>query len=381
MKVSDDILNPPRKNVKQGIDIPVQGEPVMKSAGPIEPSPLSSNNPLPSELQSPAPKYDTLTDINKYMYGDDIKKLEAEEKDAEKRKRSHAIISSIGGGLSALSNLYFTTQGAPNVQQADYAGRFVKEYNDAKAKRERLKEQWKARMADAVRGDLLSRKRSEEIKAQQDREDGIRANALKRDDARYAGEKEYRRERDTESDRRYDQQYDLSVKQGESARQNAAEGIQLKKDQLSTQDKKIREARLYQFKKMQGDEIPFVLDGKTYVVGSKALSANVGNIVAGILDDVRVSDKFKDKSDKELANDHDWADINRSLNTARSDVKKLAESMKKYAKYSPSAIAAFRSLSDYYTKGKQEIGNDVDSSSLGLGWDNEGDSLDLNWDK
>lgn len=225
MKVSDDILNPPRKNVKQGIDIPVQGEPVMKSAGPIEPSPLSSNNPLPSELQSPAPKYDTLTDINKYMYGDDIKKLEAEEKDAEKRKRSHAIISSIGGGLSALSNLYFTTQGAPNVQQADYAGRFVKEYNDAKDKRERLKDQWKARMADAVRGDLLSRKRSEEIKAQQDREDAIRANALKRDDARYAGEEEYRKKRDTIDDEYRKAQFDHGVKQSE-------EGLKLRKEQL-----------------------------------------------------------------------------------------------------------------------------------------------------
>lgn len=39
----------------------------------------------------------------------------AEEKARKRRERSQAIVSAIGDGISALSNLYFTTQGSPNA--------------------------------------------------------------------------------------------------------------------------------------------------------------------------------------------------------------------------------------------------------------------------
>jgi len=45
----------------------------------------------------------------------------AEEKARKRRERSQAIVSAIGDGISALSNLYFTTQGSPNAYNASNA--------------------------------------------------------------------------------------------------------------------------------------------------------------------------------------------------------------------------------------------------------------------
>ena len=45
----------------------------------------------------------------------------AEEKARKRRERSQAIVSAIGDGISALSNLYFTTKGSPNAYNASNA--------------------------------------------------------------------------------------------------------------------------------------------------------------------------------------------------------------------------------------------------------------------
>lgn len=342
----------------------------------------------------PQKRVESLGDVYNTLYKQRKELTEQEEAEASKKAKASALIMGLGDGISALTNLYYTTKGSPSVQQTNTLGKFQMDYERAKARRERLRDQLFARMEEAAKDQLFYDRRKGEIQDQRDWEKGIREQGWKREDSKRTEDKaergEVRRQtweredsRDAENRRRFDLQYGLNVKQADRTQKNAEAGIGLQTKRYELQDRKDKEARIYQFKKVQGDEIPFVIEGKTYVVGSKALASNVGNIVANILEDVRNSDRFRDKSNRELAKDREWYEINKALNTSKSDVKKLAESMKRYAKYSPSAIEAFQRLSDYYNRGKREAENGENDMMLGLGWDseNDNDSLGLDWDK
>lgn len=342
----------------------------------------------------PQQRVESLGDVYNALYKQRKELTEQEEAEASKKAKASALIMGLGDGISALTNLYYTTKGSPSVQQTSTLGKFQMDYERAKARRERLRDQLFARMEEAAKDQLFYDRRKGEIQDQRDWEKEIREQSWKREDSKRTEDKaergEVRRQtweredsRDAENRRRFDLQYGLNVKQADRTQKNAEAGIGLQTKRYELQDRKDKEARIYQFKKVQGDEIPFVIDGKTYIVGSKALASNVGNIVANILDDIRNSDRFRDKSNRDLAKDQEWYEINKALSTSKSDVKKLAESMKRYAKYSPSAIEAFQRLSDYYNRGKREAENGEDDMMLGLGWDNENDndSLGLDWDK
>lgn len=342
----------------------------------------------------PQQRVESLGDVYNALYKQRKELTEQEEAEASKKAKASALIMGLGDGISALTNLYYTTKGSPSVQQTSTLGKFQMDYERAKARRERLRDQLFARMEEAAKDQLFYDRRKGEIQDQRDWEKEIREQSWKREDSKRTEDKaergEVRRQtwkredsRDAENRRRFDLQYGVNMKQADRTQKNAEAGIGLQKKRYELQDRKDKEARIYQFKKVQGDEIPFVIDGKTYIVGSKALASNVGNIVANILDDIRNSDRFRDKSNRDLAKDQEWYEINKALSTSKSDVKKLAESMKRYAKYSPSAIEAFQRLSDYYNRGKREAENGEDDMMLGLGWDNENDndSLGLDWDK
>lgn len=342
----------------------------------------------------PQQRVESLGDVYNALYKQRKELTEQEEAEASKKAKASALIMGLGDGISALTNLYYTTKGSPSVQQTSTLGKFQMDYERAKARRERLRDQLFARMEEAAKDQLFYARRKGEIQDQRGWEKEIREQSWKREDSKRTEDKaergEVRRQtweredsRDAENRRRFDLQYGLNVKQADRTQKNAEAGIGLQTKRYELQDRKDKEARIYQFKKVQGDEIPFVIDGKTYIVGSKALASNVGNIVANILDDIRNSDRFRDKSNRDLAKDQEWYEINKALSTSKSDVKKLAESMKRYAKYSPSAIEAFQRLSDYYNRGKREAENGEDDMMLGLGWDSENgsDSLGLDWDK
>ena len=342
----------------------------------------------------PQQRVESLGDVYNALYKQRKELTEQEEAEASKKAKASALIMGLGDGISALTNLYYTTKGSPSVQQTSTLGKFQMDYERAKARRERLRDQLFARMEEVAKDQLFYARRKGEIQDQRGWEKEIREQSWKREDSKRTEDKaergEVRRQtweredsRDAENRRRFDLQYGLNVKQADRTQKNAEAGIGLQTKRYELQDRKDKEARIYQFKKVQGDEIPFVIDGKTYIVGSKALASNVGNIVANILDDIRNSDRFRDKSNRDLAKDQEWYEINKALSTSKSDVKKLAESMKRYAKYSPSAIEAFQRLSDYYNRGKREAENGEDDMMLGLGWDSENgsDSLGLDWDK
>lgn len=62
----------------------------------------------------------------------------------KKRDRSRRIIAAVGDGISALSNLYFTTQGAPNAYtgQNTLSGAYQKRRDALNAKRDAQRDKW-----------------------------------------------------------------------------------------------------------------------------------------------------------------------------------------------------------------------------------------------
>lgn len=149
------------------------------------------------------------------------KELSDAEVEAEKKKqRRDGIISAIGDGVMALSNLFFTTKGAPNM----YTGkntisertkvRYDKLVKDRDAKRAAWYNGWaKAKDAD---DENAHRERSWQRQLGLDQEARDRYNESithrnereKIADDRYNSEQEYRRGRDEEADRRWQANFD-----------------------------------------------------------------------------------------------------------------------------------------------------------------------------
>lgn len=125
-----------------------------------------------------------------------------EELEAErKRRRRNAVFAAIGDGISALSNLYFTTQGAPNA------------YNGKNSLSERMLERWDK--IDKERQENGQAYFSQYLKAQamddeRERDDRNWKHQLKREevsDQRYNDEWQHKKERENVADDQWRQQF------------------------------------------------------------------------------------------------------------------------------------------------------------------------------
>ena len=191
----------------------------------------------------PDKRITTYTDLYKSFNPEPDEKAFEQSKKKEKRKQ---LFSAISDGISALSNLFFTTQGAPNM----YTGKntlsarskisYDKLINDHnKNKRDYYNGLHNAMLADdrlnnedrnwrrILRNDEKEEKRyQDKVKYQQER-DNIA-------DARYTEEKEYRKERDKKADEWREKQNKFNYAKlytnanaREEARKNKARGKRL----------------------------------------------------------------------------------------------------------------------------------------------------------
>ena len=81
----------------------------------------------------------------------------AEEKEAErKRNRRNAVFAAIGDGISALSNLYFTTKGAPNAYTggSTLTGKMYERQEQLRKERQALDQQYLNAYMNALRMDM-----------------------------------------------------------------------------------------------------------------------------------------------------------------------------------------------------------------------------------
>ncbi len=129
----------PQGNIPPAIDSSLQGAPGSKPNEEAQPqkqdnAPTASQPAQPAETSQPASTtsaipdhkadligYDNQINILKKAQADYAKANETEEerKKREKRERSKRVIAAVGDGIRALSNLYFTSQYAPNMYNSD----------------------------------------------------------------------------------------------------------------------------------------------------------------------------------------------------------------------------------------------------------------------
>lgn len=125
----------PPKGSLDWAEQPAQPEPAPKgteawteqNSGGNAPEPLESKEPPKTDVAPPADKSAGVSPHNDTMgYDQQIAALqeaanrvkpetEEERKKRERREKSAKIVSAVSDGLQALSNLFFTTRGAPNM--------------------------------------------------------------------------------------------------------------------------------------------------------------------------------------------------------------------------------------------------------------------------
>lgn len=198
---------------------------------------VSGQNPEVEEKK--IKKYEDLyKELNK---APDEKQFEADKK-KEKRNR---LFAAIGDGISALSNLFFTTQGAPNMYTGKntMSARSKVRYDKLIDDYEKNKRTYYAGLHNAMLADdrlsndernwqhQLAREKvaDDRYKVEMD----YRKERDKVTDDRYKAEMDYRKERDNEADEKWNKQmsYNYAIlnerKQAEEARKNKARGKRL----------------------------------------------------------------------------------------------------------------------------------------------------------
>lgn len=102
-------------NEQQPITVPYEPGKEPKDAVPVtKKAPLPTAQPTPAGSEAPQPKKMSYFDMFQRM--SPYKPPTAEElENARKKEKRDKVFAAIGDGIAALSNLYFTTKGAPNA--------------------------------------------------------------------------------------------------------------------------------------------------------------------------------------------------------------------------------------------------------------------------
>lgn len=104
-----------KENEQQPITVPYEPGKEPKDAVPVvKKAPLPTAQPTPAGAEAPQPKKMSYFDMFQRM--SPYKPPTAEElENARKKEKRDKVFAAIGDGIAALSNLYFTTKGAPNA--------------------------------------------------------------------------------------------------------------------------------------------------------------------------------------------------------------------------------------------------------------------------
>ncbi len=152
-------------------NIPERIEQERQEAESSSPTPQTSNAPAQVQQAEEAPKRKSYVDL--YKEAMPYRPLSPEQIEARrKRDRATRTISAIGDGLSALSNLFFTTQYAPNVEQKNLqlSTRYLQR-----------KQQLDAEMEQKERAYMSGLQRAEQMEEQyRQHQDAMRQKALDR---------------------------------------------------------------------------------------------------------------------------------------------------------------------------------------------------------
>ena len=140
-----------------------------------------------------------------------------------KREKRERLFAAIGDGISALSNLYFTTKGAPNMYNPEYS-----QSKQVASRWQKLKEDRDAKLNAYIR-DMMNAKQADDANAEQERrwmrQLGIDAYNHKKD----ADAIQYKKDRDKAKDDQWKQSFDQKEKQFTEAQGLRKDGLDEKK--------------------------------------------------------------------------------------------------------------------------------------------------------
>lgn len=234
---------------------------------PINPLQAYANN-QPAEQK--LPKSLSYTDIFLKLNPREVLTPEEEARE-RKRDRSRRIIAAVGDGISALSNLYFSTKGAPSsyTGQNTLSGAYGKRYDKIKAEREANKEKWYAGYMMATQADDAVNWRNKMQKYRVDRDTVS--------DQQYKDESTWRRntdernfkynaDRDIVSDNHRDRQLKETIRQNnisntlanENLKQRAkaqAESARLEEERIKALNGKVNKGKIIGFSDGNGKDV------------------------------------------------------------------------------------------------------------------------------
>lgn len=336
--------------------------PVISQAEPVVPKKIE---PLPAQFEDTAslapteasepPRIKSLTDFTNEIYKDRLPSEEELAKE-QKREKSRRVISAIADGVSAISNLYFTSKGANNVEQTSMSAANAKRYQTILDRRRKTQGEWdNARLAayDRDRGFEYQKGRDD---ASWERSGKWHDDQVKTDNIRFDYNRGRQERRDAEDKSYRDKTYELNRKGQEnqekaqkdaSARGWAAVTAQDKR--MEAQDRKQKEHSKYQFEKANGAPEPKRINDKQSIyIGRNTWEQNSGQIAGEIYKDLL-------EQDAKLAKDFNKA-MNGGYGKKSADAKQTAALVDKYIMRSPRAQQLAIELENDYKK-RYELAN------------------------
>lgn len=299
------------------------------------------------------PNIKSLTDFTNEIYKDRMPSEEELAKE-QKREKSRMVISAIADGASAISNLYFTSKGATNVEQTSMSSANTKRYQEILDRRRKMQGEWdNARLAayDRDRGFGYQKDRDD---ANWERSGRWHEDQVKTDNTRFDHNRKRQETIDAEEKEYRNKNYELNKKGQEnqekaqkdaSARGWASVDAQKKRIDAQTemQEKKQRDYSKYQFEKMNGSPEPKKISEKQSIyVGKNTWEQNSGQIAGEIYKDLL-------EQDAKLAKEFDKA-LNGGYGKKSADAKQTAALVDKHIMRSPRAQQLAIDLESDYKK-------------------------------
>ena len=252
-------------------DEPMLGENMYSNSQPIAAKPQLTVKPFatkPVEQPKTPQTYEEMyTALNPYK-----PMTQAQIEQENKKRKRDEMFSAIGDGIMALSNLYFTSKGAPNMYDGKNSMSKATQVRSDKliADREAKDAAYfngllKARMADqenAHRERTWKRLLAQDQK-EQERYDANQAYRNKRDaitDARYEAEQEYRRLKDSDEQGRWQATFDENKRQADRTyglqAKKAEDDRTLRAAAIAAKGAKVVRGKQMQFVDAQGNQLP-----------------------------------------------------------------------------------------------------------------------------
>lgn len=261
------------------VDEPVMGEEMYLDENPIGAKPKLTvkyadkpeQNPSTAAQAAPTPAPQTYEEMFRALSGYTPQTKEEIEKEQKKRKRDE-MFSAIGDGIMALSNLYFTSKGAPNMYDGKntLSGATKARYDKLTSDREAKNAAYyaglmRARMADkedSHRERMWQRQLGLDQK-EQERYAADRKYREERDrigDERYAAEQEYRQGKDEEELRRWQANFDENKRQADQNYRLGISRINASANAKGGKGGSGKKEKVLQFIDTKGNPIPISKD-------------------------------------------------------------------------------------------------------------------------